>query len=95
MPQFRKPKTNINMNENLKIELDTIFDTHQNTVKTIFIKEWLDQTKNAYEREYKALVVNLIKKSDEYNLVNNKEVEDYIQELSNESKTIFQNLLDS
>lgn len=83
------------MNANLKTELDVISDIHQENVKSTFIKERLEQTKKSYEREYDALVKDLIKKSDEYNLVNNKAVEDYIKSLSEKSNLTFKNLLDS
>ena len=83
------------MNANLKTELDIIYNIHQENVKSTFIKERLEQTKKSYEREYNALVNDLIKKSNEYNLVNNKDVEDYIKSLSEKSNFTFKNLLDS
>ncbi len=83
------------MNEKLKTELDTLSDSHQNVIKSTFIKERLEQTKNAYKREYDTLVNDLLKKSDEYGLVNAKDVENYIQELCEKSNLTFQNLLDS
>jgi chemotaxis regulatin CheY-phosphate phosphatase CheZ len=83
------------MNDKLKTELDVISNIHQEIVKSTFIKERLEQTKNAYKREYDALVKDLIKKSDEYNLVKNKDVEDYIKSLSEKSSLTFKNLLDS
>lgn len=94
MTQFKKQKTNINMDEKLKTELDLISDSHQNIIKSIFIKERLDQTKNAYKREYYALEKDLMKKSDEYGLVKDKDVENYIQELCEKYNLTFQNLLD-
>lgn len=83
------------MNANLKTELDVISDIHQENVKSTFIKERLEQTKDAYKREYVTLVKDLLKKSNEYGLVNAKDVENYIQELSEKSNLNFQNLLDS
>ncbi len=83
------------MEENLKTELDKISNKHQITIKSIFIKERMEQTTNSYKREYNALLVNLIEKSNEFGMVNNKEIENYIKELTKESKVTFQNLLDS
>ena len=83
------------MEENLKTELDKISNKHQITIKSIFIKERIEQTSNAYEREYNSLLINLIEKSDKFEMANDKETENYIKELTKESKATFQNLLDS
>ena len=83
------------MDLKLKTELDLLYDIHQNIIKSTFIKERLEDTKKAYQKEYEILERNLIKKSDEYKMVNNEEVENYIFKLSEKSNLLFQYLLDS
>jgi hypothetical protein len=81
------------MNDDLKKELDAISSKHLSKVKETFIKEYGDQTKRAYDREYNSFLMTLITKSDDYKLVNNKEVESYIKELTAKSQDFFNGLL--
>jgi hypothetical protein len=81
------------MTEKLKTELDEISNNHLEIITKTFIKERLEQTKKAYERECDFFVKALIKKSDEYGLVNDNKVENYIDELCKNSKDTFNSLL--